>query len=70
MSNKFTKERDDMIQWMNEPINETDIYFDVASKYYEDLIDYLNQHPRINLTIEADFFKIKFFKSSIFFGYK
>ncbi len=59
MSNKYIKERDEMIRWMNEPISETDIYFDVASKYYEELMDYLNHHPRINLT-EPDHFKIKF----------
>ena len=60
MSNKFIRERDEMIRWMNEPISETDIYFDVASKYYEELMDYLKHHPRINLTIEPDHFKIKF----------
>lgn len=60
MSNKYTREKGEMINWLNEPISETDIYFDIASKYYEDLMELLKRHPRININIEPDYFKIKF----------
>ena len=60
MSNKYTRERNDMINWLNEPLNETDIYFDVASKYYEDLMELIERHPGININVEPDYFKIKF----------
>ena len=60
MSNKYTRERNDMIKWLNEPLNETDIYFDVASKYYEDLMELIERHPGININVEPDHFKIKF----------
>ena len=60
MSNKYTREKGEMINWLNEPISEIDIYFDVASKYYEELMELLERHPRINLTIEPNYFKIKF----------
>jgi len=60
MSNKYTREKGEMINWLNEPISETDIYFDIASKYYEDLMELLERHPHININIEPDYFKIKF----------
>lgn len=60
MSNKYTREKGEMINWLNEPISETDIYFDVASKYYEELMELLERHPRININIEPNYFKIKF----------
>ena len=49
-----------MINWLNEPLNETDIYFDVASKYYEDLMELIERHPGININVDPDYFKIKF----------
>ena len=59
---KFKKEREGMIQWLSDPINETDIYFDVVSKYYEDLMEILNEGGKgnIRITCEPDHFKIKF----------
>ena len=58
MSNKY-RERNDMINWLNEPLNETDIYFDVVSKYYEDLME-LETSRNININVDPDYFKIKF----------
>ena len=49
-----------MINWLNEPLNETDIYFDVVSKYYEDLMELIERHPGININVDPDYFKIKF----------
>lgn len=59
---KFKQEKTDMINWLSEPISDTDIYFDIASKYYEDLMESLNSGGNGNIRIlcNPDHFKIKF----------
>jgi hypothetical protein len=55
-------ERESMINWLSEPISDTDIYFDIASKYYEDLMETINAGGNGNIRIigNQDYFKIKF----------
>jgi hypothetical protein len=55
-------ERESMINWLSEPISDTDIYFDIASKYYEDLMETINAEGNDNIRIigNQDHFKIKF----------
>ena len=55
-------ERESMINWLSEPISDIDIYFDIASKYYEDLMETINAGGNGNIRIigNPDHFKIKF----------
>jgi hypothetical protein len=57
---RYKHEKDSMILWLNEQINETDIVFDAASSYFEKLIETLEKNPRIKFTGNKDYFKIRF----------
>ena len=62
MGMKFKQEKTDLINWLSEPISDKDIYFDIASKYYEDLMESLNAERNGNIRVlgDPDHFKIKF----------
>jgi len=57
---RYKQDKDSMTLWLNKQINKTDIVFDATSSYFEQLIETLEENPRIKFTGNKDYFKIRF----------